>query len=557
MAREIDVKEWRIKELDDELATRFEVPRIQRTYAWGIKEVKDFVEDLETVSNEDLEHYFGAFCTAEKSDGVELIIDGQQRIATSHIFLKCAQNKIQDMPLKEQVNNIITNSKIILGKNDHKTFVQIMKGESEVDPKSKLYKAYQILDKILTDKTDIDKLVHTLLWRFRLVKIRLPYKIFKNTFHLVNNRGKDLTQSELIKSHIFMDLETDINISPAELDRLDGQWTEMSKNIQSQFRSASSVDEFIQHVLSIKYGVTRSQSMYGDLTKQKDFKLSSKSWLSELFNWSMWYMDLLKPSEEFAEPSVSGRLNVKTWLQRIKNLRARNTYPILLAGYEKYFKKKNKRDFYKLVDSCYRFHLRVKTLGDINVDRYTKVMQNIAHDMHTKNLELDAVIHKLDFYIKDGEEKKILRTISDSISNITATSAARHCLLLIEEYENGVEKIANKPTVEHILPENFTSPDWSSYIKKTYTDMNEPKSYVDNLGNKVLLSGIKNSEIQDKSFSEKFKKYKNSEYKITQELQGQKSWTPSDIEARCERYAESLKHALDITKYPTRTRNKQ
>ena len=151
MVREIDVKEWRIKVLDDERATRFVVPRIQRTYAWGTKQLNDFIKDLENVSSEDdLEHYFGAFCTAEKDDNVELIIDGQQRIATSHLFLKCVQNKIRDMPLRKQVDDIITNSKIVLGKNDQKVFEKIME-EGEPDKQSKLYKAYLNFDKILTD----------------------------------------------------------------------------------------------------------------------------------------------------------------------------------------------------------------------------------------------------------------------------------------------------------------------------------------------------------------------------------------------------------------------
>lgn len=562
MVREIDVKEWRIKELDDAQATKFEVPRIQRTYAWEKKQVKEFIEDLEHVSKDDYsQHYFGAFCTAEKerNDNVELIIDGQQRIATAHLFLKYTKNKIQDTPLKKQVENIISNSKIVLGKNDHNVFEKIMSETEidikEIDKKSKLYKAYQNI-KILTDETDVDKLVRTLLWRFRLVKIRLPYKIYKKTFHLVNNRGKDLTQSELIKSHIFMDLETDNETSPAELDKLDGRWTEMSKNIRSQFPSATSIDQFIQYALSIKHGITNLQSMYDDLIREDRLKPSSKTWLLELFKWSDWYMDLLKPPEEFAEPSVSGRLNVKTWLQRIKELKAKNIYPILLAGYNKYFVENNKKDFYKLVDSCYRFHFRVKTLGDISVSSYTEFTQKTANEMYADDLKLDAVIHKLDCYIREGEEKKELKSIIDSISNITAILRARHCLLLIEEYKNGVEKIANRPTVEHVLPQNYTNPDWFSYIKKTYSDENEPKSYINNLGNMVLLSDNNNSEIQDKPLSEKIQKYKESAYKITQELSGTKDWTPSDIEARCNRYAESLKIALDITKYPTCVRNR-
>lgn len=553
MAREIDVKEWKIIVLEDELATRFEVPRIQRTYAWEKKEIEDFVVDLVDVSSDNYsQHYFGAFCTAEKDDDdIELIIDGQQRIATTHLFLKCVQDRIQDTSLKRQVNNIILKPKIKLGKNDHEIFEKIMKGETETvsdtDKESKLYKAYQTLAKKLTEKTEIDKLVRTLLYRFKLVKIRLPYKNFKQTFHLVNYRGKSLTPSELIKSHIFMDLETGNKISSADLDKLDRQWTEMSEKIRLHSpRSARPIDEFIQHILSIKHGEVNLNSIY-EIAK-RDFSGSSRAWLLDLFKWGAWYMNLLKPPETFAEPSVSGRLNVKTWLERIKSLTAKNIYPILLVGYKKYFLNNNKKDFYRLVDSCYRFHVRVKTLGNMNVDLYTKTMQRIAKEMHTNDLKLKTVIHRLDCCIK----KNVERAISDSIIDIKM-AAARPCLLLIEEYENGVEKIANTPTVEHILPKNYANSDWAPYLDSTYPD--DPELFVNHLGNMVLLSGPKNSELRDKLFSEKFKKYENSHYKITQELYGKKSWTPIDIEERGTRYVKSLEHALDITKYP-RARNR-
>lgn len=561
MMGEIDVKEWKIKELDYELATQFVVPRIQRTYTWDKNEVEDFINDLKKISNEDyLEHYFGAFCTAEKpekTDNVELIIDGQQRIATSHLFLKCAQKKIHDVYLKKHVDNIINNSKIVLGKNDQKVFEKIMKDEEiDVEEKqSKLSKTYQIFDNFLRNKNDVDKLVETLLSRFKLVKIRLPYKKFKRTFHLVNNRGKVLAQDELIKSHIFMDLETDKEITTTELDKLDGQWNDMSKKIYSQFRNDKSINEFIQHVLSVKHGTTQFQSTYYKLLESKDLNTSSKPWLLELFEWSNWYMDLLKQPEKFAEPSVSGRLNVTTWLNRIKILKAKNIYPILLAGYNKYFMEKNKKDFYKLVDSCYRFHFRVKTLGDMNVTPYTNFTQTIANKMYDDGLKLDEVIQKLNCEIKKWVEEKNIKSIYDSTANISATQA-RHCLLLIEEYEYGVEKVANNPTVEHVLPKNHKGQHWSPYIKENYLDEDEPEQYIKNLGNMVLLSDKKNSGIQDKPLSEKIQKYRKSAYKITQELQEQKDWKVGDIEGRHRRYVKSLEMALDITAYPPCTRNK-
>lgn len=558
----ITATEWRIRDLDDKHAPILQVPRIQRTYAWGKKQLEDFIKDLVHVSqDDDSEHYFGAFCTMRKSgdDNTELIIDGQQRIATSHLFLKHAQKMVVDSTLKDRINKIISvdNLKITLGRRDHETFKKIMRGETVDDKTSLLNKAYCHIGELLTqhnhNKVVVDKLVSTLLDRFRLVNVSLQHNKFGYTFHLVNYRGKQLTQSELIKSHIFIDLETDGGTTAADLDKLDEQWTEMSRNILTQFRNTGKpVDVFIQHVLSIKYGQINLNSIYekffDDLKIENTHELQhdGKIWLKNLFEWAERYMFLLAPSEQFSKPWKEGRLDAKRWLQRIKELKAVNIYPVLLAGYAKYYNT-DPHSFYKLVDSCYRFHIRMITLGHLDVVTYTKFMQEMAHQIWTNKLAtLNAVIHELNAYVIECEEHNKIRPIGTAISYIGSIQA-RHCLLLIEEYNYGVEKVANNPTVEHILPKKWQGSKWETYVRREYSD--EPNNWIFNLGNMTLLSRSLNSEAKRKLFREKFKTY-NSNYGITQELKKQKSWNTIDIEERCDKYEKDLGAILDIAKYP-------
>ena len=548
--------------MDDKHAPILQVPRIQRTYAWGKKQLEDFIKDLVHVSqDDDSEHYFGAFCTMRKSgdDNTELIIDGQQRIATSHLFLKHAQKIVVDSTLKDRINKIISvdNLKITLGRRDHETFKKIMRGETVDDKTSLLNKAYCHIGELLTqhnhNKVVVDKLVSTLLDRFRLVNVSLQHNKFGYTFHLVNYRGKQLTQSELIKSHIFIDLETDGGTTAADLDKLDEQWTEMSRNILTQFRNTGKpVDVFIQHVLSIKYGQINLNSIYekffDDLKIENTHELQhdGKIWLKNLFEWAERYMFLLAPSEQFSKPWKEGRLDAKRWLQRIKELKAVNIYPVLLAGYAKYYNT-DPHSFYKLVDSCYRFHIRMITLGHLDVVTYTKFMQEMAHQIWTNKLAtLNAVIHELNAYVIECEEHNKIRPIGTAISYIGSIQA-RHCLLLIEEYNYGVEKVANNPTVEHILPKKWQGSKWETYVRREYSD--EPNNWIFNLGNMTLLSRSLNSEAKRKLFREKFKTY-NSNYGITQELKKQKSWNTIDIEERCDKYEKDLGAILDIAKYP-------
>ena len=560
---EIDTKEWRILNLESKSATKFEVPRIQRTYTWKMPQLRDFINDLIQVSQDsNREHYFGAFCTMKKSndDDTELIIDGQQRIATSHLFLKYAQEKVIDPTLTDKISNIIAtdNPKVTLGKKDQEIFMKIMKGDDVSDQQSLLRDAYKGFDTLLgrheQKKIMIEDLVYTLLERFRMVKIRLPYKNFGPTFHLVNNRGRDLTESELIKSHIFMELETELGKSAtADLDKLDEQWTEMYSAILSSGGNATTpVDRFILHVLSIKYGQTKLDAIYNryicdlESINSSESQLRGKIWLEDLFEWAKRYVLLLGPPEEFSKPWKAGRLDARNWLQRIRNLKAVNVYPVLLASYEKYYNT-DPHSFYKLIDSCYRFHIRMITLGCLDVVTYTNFMQDTAHEIWTNKLEtLDDVIKKLKNYISDCEKNTSIKSIYAALSNIKTTQA-KHCLLLIEEYKYGIEKIANIPTVEHILPRKYEGSKWDTYIKNYYTE--DPKYWIHNLGNMTLLSHKINAKVKRKLFSEKFEEY-NSSYGITQELKEQNSWTIGDIENRCKEYARVLNDALNITKHP-------
>ncbi len=80
----------------------FEIPSYQRGYAWQMKQLEDFWNDLEHVSKLENKFHYMHSLTLRKSDDdfgdIDFeIIDGQQRLATSLILLgllaKTTQNK--------------------------------------------------------------------------------------------------------------------------------------------------------------------------------------------------------------------------------------------------------------------------------------------------------------------------------------------------------------------------------------------------------------------------------------------------------------------------------
>ncbi|MBU7527090.1 DUF262 domain-containing protein, partial [Lactiplantibacillus pentosus] len=75
----------------------FTVPLYQRNYAWGKDEVKDFWDDLQDIiEGKRNSHFFGQIVTFKNERGEQEIIDGQQRLTTSLIFMSA----IRDIAIK-------------------------------------------------------------------------------------------------------------------------------------------------------------------------------------------------------------------------------------------------------------------------------------------------------------------------------------------------------------------------------------------------------------------------------------------------------------------------
>lgn len=79
----------------------FSVPVYQRNYSWKQNEVLDFWRDLEDLIEERRDnHFFGQVVTFNH-DNIQDLIDGQQRMTTSTIFLAVIRDIAQKMLVDE------------------------------------------------------------------------------------------------------------------------------------------------------------------------------------------------------------------------------------------------------------------------------------------------------------------------------------------------------------------------------------------------------------------------------------------------------------------------
>jgi uncharacterized protein with ParB-like and HNH nuclease domain len=202
----------------------FQIPDFQRPYTWDKYQIDTFLSDLEKVAIRKNIHYFGTIVFIRENDH-SVIIDGQQRLTTSLLFINAAYHVLHTTPSKstnytaEHIrnqylvntynNNAQNREKITLRTvtTDNTVLEKIFNGE-ELDSNekaNKLYKAYMRFKMFLDTKNNIDDYIDALK-KFEIVEIILdsnddnPQLIFEN----INSTGEPLSAGDKIRNWALM-----------------------------------------------------------------------------------------------------------------------------------------------------------------------------------------------------------------------------------------------------------------------------------------------------------------------------------------------------------------
>lgn len=128
-------------------------------------------------------------------------------------------------------------------------------------------------------------------------------------------------------------------------------------------------------------------------------------------------------------------------------------------------------------------------------------------------------------YVNDNDFENIFE--NKSISTKQWKKIIKYILIKIENYlsQNEYDFEETNITIEHILPENYTTK-WKDIF------WNEIDNYIYKLWNYTLLKESENRWIWNKNYEEKIEIYKNSPYKITSDKINYDEWTISTLSKR-------------------------
>ena len=490
---------------------QFVIPVYQRNYDWTNNECKELLNDIIAVEKEDRGTHFigsivfiyeGAYSTSKVKELV--IIDGQQRLTTINILYvalyRFAKNNGMQQEADMLYNMFLVNqyvqqesSKLKLKQTDTNSsaFKAIMNGiENEFEHYSNVIENFNFFKLAITKKSF--KTILNGLRRLIFVEISLergkddPQRIFES----LNSTGLDLSQSDLIRNYILMDLD------PKNQQKVFNQiWNPIEENARDLTKQKSLVSSYIRDYLTLRNKkIPNKSKVY--LEFKKLYTLKDEAYYQELEN----IKSLSTHYKKFINPSTVQEQKIRRELKYISRLEINVAFPFLLQVFED---AENglitNEELIRVLKLIQTYTWRRFVVG-LPTNALNKIFMTLYSEVDTEEYYESialALIKKRGSakFPTDEDLKTALR--DKDLYNIKSKNR-NYMFELLENFNNReyVDTSHEKITIEHIFPQN-PNDDWNEDIAPNdYFQFKE--KYLNTLAN-LTLSG-NNGALSNKGF---------------------------------------------------------
>lgn len=557
--------EKKIKDLFSEAKTFFAIPVYQRDYNWQEKHCKQLFEDILNVGKDiDITSHFigsivyiheGVYGIGEKEF---YVIDGQQRMITITLLHIALYHRLKES--KEEYADEIYELYLVnkFSKRDIK--LKLLPPEENLNILNKILeenweeledyqdrnivKNYKFFKEIISNYSN-EEIEYLLAGLDKIIYVDIalekdkddPQKIFES----LNSTGLDLSQGDLIRNYILMDLEREKqNFVYKNL------WLPIENNCKISLGNEikNYVSDFIRDYLTLKNGKIPSKPKVFEEFKEFYDKNNDEQ-LEDIKNFSEEYSHIIKPNTEKDKDIRKELENLKVLDQTVIN-----TFLIgVLRDYRKNKIVKNEiLEILKLLQSyVWRRFITEKPSNALNKIFQGMYLRISKDQKYYKSLE-ESLLNQ-DFPT-DDELKEALKT-----KNVYKDKEKlRYVFKELENYNHNelIDFENEKITIEHIFPQK-PNKSW----KEKYSDyeLEEMKTFKDTISNLTLTGS--NANLGNKSFLEKrnddIHGYKNSKLYLNKYLSKLNEWNLSAMEGRFE---ELFKNIVKVWKRPENSEDK-
>ena len=516
----------------------FFIPPFQRSYEWGKQELERYFADLSRIIDSELnpndkdkvEHFLGTVFIKKESEGLDdisIIIDGQQRLTTTLIFLIALRDLESDTKRKNYITNMfLTNNNSQF--TDKIKLKQVTKDWDEykalVNKKSpvpgKLTNAYNVMKNLIINNNKKNSLITfdnyiTAIRRMNLAVITLDNRSFKGEdpqiiFEMLNSLGRPLTLADLVRNFILL------KINPNEQsDLYDKKWyPQIEKYLDD------STSDFLRNYLQLKTSKpckevndNNNKELYAQF-KDLVGKYKIPELIDEIAQYAKCYkLIITENNSEIISKDSFKNAEIKELLRNIfHDIKSEEFKPLvmgLLAANMGLFINNIMSDevLTSNLNTIKIYLIRRRILGLTQGENTTIVTFCSSLEDFVIEGELLRVLMNLKSDLRFPDDNELKDTLISKDFYNGCNSYARFILGKIEERNSkiAVDFRSKKITIEHIMPQNISNSDW----RNGFSDKDEiRKKYLHNIGNLILTEF--NSEMGNKEFKFKQNKLKDS-----------------------------------------------
>lgn len=515
-----------------------EVPDWQRDYSWDTSAVDTFWQDLCAFSNQypgptitDQEYFLGSIVLVN-TPTKQLLLDGQQRLATATILLSVIRDFLgkhtQDAATRTSQKYITDFNdatgaytfKLTLNRYDRDFFrreIQEARGAQYQAPQATLGSHVLIRQARQFFEKRFDELYQqqndpptSFQWSLRIRNVLTDHvSVVAVTstdednaaavFETLNDRGIGLSTTDLLRNLVLRRANSD-----AAREEIMSCWVSILE-LENE-----AGEHFLRHYWLSQHGDVKTRSLYREIkasiqTDNTDSLIFSR----RLQDAALIYRDLVAAKDQDPE--------LRRSLEGVALLGAKALLPAILSSYSTGNLEQRRR----LLRALIVFFVRHNVVGNLENSRLETIVFNLARDIRQTG-NLDAAIETLrEAAPLDAQFVQSFRT-----AQVRRRDSARYLLREIEHRKRVTQEVnvetPDRVHIEHIYPQTPPQANrWPTHI-----------AVIERLGNLTLLAARLNEAIRNADFAAKRPVYEQSDILLTSELAQLNGWDLDAIDQR-------------------------
>lgn len=533
---------------------QFIIPIYQRTYSWNERHCRRLWDDIIRAGSKDAisAHFIGSIVYIEQglyqvsSQSSLLVIDGQQRLTSVILILEAlarhlsdeepldgfSAKKLRDYYLLDPREDGDRRFKLLLTQTDKTSLLALIQQKSEPDdPSLRISKNFEFFEEQVRGLDGDLTVLCRGLAKLAVVDISLnriqdnPQLIFES----MNSTGEDLSQADLIRNFVLMDLEHETQTRLYE-----DYWRPMEARFGQEGYS-SHFDGFMKHYLTLKTReIPNVRAVYQAFkTYAQDPEVATggvDALVADIHSFAGYYCTMALGQETNQKLAEA--------FQDLRELKVEVAYPLLLELYDDFKQGRLSADdlvrAVRLIEA-YVFRRVVCSIPTNSLNKtFATFGRMLKKDQYLESMQ--AHFLNLPSYRRFPMDEEFKRELTKR--DLYNFLRRRYWLRRLENHGRKEQAIVDDYTIEHILPQNENlSAEWRENLGSEWQRVQE--TWLHTLGN-LTLTGY-NAEYGDKSFAEKRDMeggFKNSPLNLNKGLGSLEKWDETAIKNRAEQLAQ-------------------